>query len=156
MYFRNCKTLDELKAEYRRLAMLHHPDRGGDLETMKRINIEHDRIFEILKARHNETADEYHQTTETAAEFRDILSVLVKLDGLTIELCGCWIWISGDTKKHKDALKAAGCGWSANKMMWYWRHPEDRGHWHSKKTSISEIRRKYGSQIITDAEPMYA
>ena len=28
-YFTNCKTLDELKAEYRRLAMANHPDRGG-------------------------------------------------------------------------------------------------------------------------------
>lgn len=34
-YFNNCNTLDELKKEYRRLAMIHHPDRGGDLETMK-------------------------------------------------------------------------------------------------------------------------
>ena len=29
-YFTNCKNLDELKKEYRRLAMIHHPDRGGD------------------------------------------------------------------------------------------------------------------------------
>ena len=38
MYFTNCKTLDELKAEYRRLAMANHPDRGGDAETMKKIS----------------------------------------------------------------------------------------------------------------------
>ena len=31
-------TLDELKAQYRKLAMMHHPDRGGDLDTMKAIN----------------------------------------------------------------------------------------------------------------------
>ena len=24
-YFTNCRTLDELKKEYRRLAMIHHP-----------------------------------------------------------------------------------------------------------------------------------
>ena len=42
MYFTNCKTLDELKAEYRRLAMANHPDRGGDVETMKQINADHD------------------------------------------------------------------------------------------------------------------
>ena len=38
-YFESCKTLDELKAEYRRLAMANHPDRGGDVETMKQIEI---------------------------------------------------------------------------------------------------------------------
>ena len=32
-YFTSCRTMDELKKEYRRLAMLHHPDHGGDLET---------------------------------------------------------------------------------------------------------------------------
>lgn len=74
-YFTNCKTLDELKAEYRRLAMANHPDRGGDVETMKQINADHDAMFEILKKRHNESADEYHQTTETAEEFRDIIEL---------------------------------------------------------------------------------
>lgn len=37
-YFTNCKNLDELKKEYRRLSMIHHPDRGGDPEIMKAIN----------------------------------------------------------------------------------------------------------------------
>ena len=34
MYFNHCHTLDELKKEYRRLTMKHHPDRGGDTATM--------------------------------------------------------------------------------------------------------------------------
>ena len=37
-YFTECKTLDELKKEYRRLAMQHHPDVGGDTATMQAIN----------------------------------------------------------------------------------------------------------------------
>ena len=37
MFFERCRTLAELKAEYKRLAMLHHPDMGGDLETMKAV-----------------------------------------------------------------------------------------------------------------------
>lgn len=40
-YFSNCRSLDELKAEYRRLTLKHHPDVGGDVETMKEINTEH-------------------------------------------------------------------------------------------------------------------
>ena len=31
-YFINVNTLAELKAQYRRLAMKHHPDRGGNIE----------------------------------------------------------------------------------------------------------------------------
>ena len=148
-YFTNCTTLDELKKEYRRLVMLHHPDRGGDTETMKQINNDHDAMFEVLKKQHNAKADEHHQTTETAEEFRDILNVLLKLDGLEVELCGSWLWIGGNTKEHKDALKAAGCHWSANKKLWYWHHAEEGSRWHRGKRTMGEIRSKYGSQVFT-------
>lgn len=150
-YFENVRTLDELKAEYRRLAMKHHPDRGGDLETMKAINAEHDALFEILKKQHNDSADEYHQTTETAEEFREVIAALLKLDGLTVELCGSWLWISGNTREHKDALKAAGCRWSKQKMMWYWRHPEDKRSYYRSKSTMSDIRLKYGPQVFRGA-----
>ena len=147
-YFKNVTTLDELKKEYRRLAKQHHPDHGGDTATMQAINREYTELFEILKKQHNASADEYHQTTETAEEFREILAVLLGLPGLTVELCGSWLWISGETRQHKDALKAAGCRWSSSKKMWYWRHPEDaRAHYRGKR-SMNEIRSKYGSQVF--------
>lgn len=63
-YFANIKTLDDLKKEFRRLAMIHHPDRGGDVETMKEINNEYDMMFPMLKAA---TAA---QSTETAQSTR--------------------------------------------------------------------------------------
>jgi hypothetical protein len=36
--------LEVVKAAYRALAMLHHPDRGGDIETMAKINSAYDKI----------------------------------------------------------------------------------------------------------------
>lgn len=55
-YFTTCTTLDELKKEFRRLAMLHHPDHGGDTETMKAINAEYDAVFPAFKLAYNRTA----------------------------------------------------------------------------------------------------
>lgn len=150
-YFTNIKTLDELKAAYRRLAMQYHPDRGGDTETMKAINNEHDELFEQLKRQHNASADEYHQTTETPEEFRAIIELLLRLDGLTVELCGSWLWIGGNTREHKDALKAAGCRWSNNKKLWYWHHAEEGRKWRRGKATMSDIRTKYGSQVFDAA-----
>lgn len=147
-YFENITSLDELKKVYRRLAMQHHPDRGGSTEIMKEINREHDALFETLKTQHNAKADQYHKTTETPEEFRNIIEVLLKLDGLEVELCGAWLWIGGNTKKHKSELKKAGCRWSNNKKLWYWRHPEDGAHWSKGRKSIGEIRAKYGSQVF--------
>lgn len=154
-FFENVRTLDDLKKEYRRLAMLHHPDRGGDPEIMKQINNDHDRIFELLKKQHNASHDEAHQTTETPEEFRAIIAALLKLSGLEIELCGAWLWIGGNTKENKEALKAAGCRWSKNKMLWYWRHEEAARPWHRGRASMGAIRAKYGSYVITASGETY-
>lgn len=150
-YFTNVNSLDELKKEYRRLTKLHHPDCGGDTTTMQAINAEHDELFEVLKLKQNaqaeaDTTGRTKKTTETAAEFREIVTLLLKLDGITVELCGSWLWISGETKKHKEQLKAARCRWSSSKKMWYWHHPEEGCRWSRGKSDMGSIRRKYGSQ----------
>lgn len=65
-YFAQCKNLEELKKEFRRLAMIHHPDRGGDVETMKEINNEYDMMFPVLKLKYNQSAAEpTHETAES-------------------------------------------------------------------------------------------
>lgn len=145
-YFANISTLDELKKGYRRLVMLHHPDRGGDTATMAAINTEYETLFQTLKDRHNTYSDDQHQTTETPDEFRQIVEILLNMDGLVVELCGSWLWISGETMKHKDELKAAGCKWAAKKKMWSWHHEEDGRSYYRGKRTMDEIRHKYGSE----------
>lgn len=150
-YFQNINSLDELKKEYRRLTLINHPDRGGDVETMKQINIEYEQRHEELKNHWNATHDEEHQTTETPEEFRDILEKLLKLDGLDIELCGSWLWIGGNTYEHREALKAAGCKWSKPKGKWYWHHVYEGSRHYRGKSTMATIRAKYGSQRIGGA-----
>ena len=43
--FTNCRTLDEVKREYKRLALIYHPDRGGDTGSMQEINRQYDEIM---------------------------------------------------------------------------------------------------------------
>lgn len=148
IYFESCKTLDELKAEYRRLAKLNHPDNGGDTATMQAVNRDYTEAFERLKAQHNATHDEAHQTTEAPEEFIEIISALIRIPGITVELCGAWLWIGGETRAHKDELKAAGCRWSSKKMLWYWRHAEDAAYHRGHTKSMDYIRATYGSQVF--------
>lgn len=147
-FFKNVNSLEALKKEYRRLVMIHHPDHGGNTATMQAINAEHDALFEALKAKHNAEHDAEHQTTETPEEFREIIEALLRMDGVEVELCGSWLWIGGNTRAHKDDLKAAGCRWSSSKKLWYWRHAEDAHRWHRGRSTIGEIRTKYGSQYF--------
>ena len=115
---KSAQDLNELKQLYRTFALQFHPDHGGSEEAMKQINIQFSWCFEYLKNRQNDEAARahnagnwtgYHTTSETPEEFIDIISKLDKLPGLVVELCGRWLWISGDTKKHREALKACGC-----------------------------------------------
>lgn len=65
-YFIGCNNLDELKREYRRLCMLHHPDRGGDTVIMQAINAEYDAVFPRYKIEYNKTsAVKTEETSET-------------------------------------------------------------------------------------------
>ena len=51
-YFKEVETLEDLKRQYRTLAMKNHPDRGGDAELMKAINNEYDAFFKMVKDTH--------------------------------------------------------------------------------------------------------
>lgn len=67
-YFKNVKSLEDLKNQFRELARKNHPDAGGDAETMKAINQEYDQLFPIWKKRFNMASAE--PTTETADSTR--------------------------------------------------------------------------------------
>lgn len=41
-WFNNPQTLEDLKQQYKRLAMAHHPDRGGNTKDMQEINGEYE------------------------------------------------------------------------------------------------------------------
>jgi hypothetical protein len=151
-YFAEVHTLDELKKAYKAAALANHPDLGGDAETMKAINNEYEERFAVLKEAHNFRAanpdNHTHATTEAPRDFIDIIEHLIHMDGLTVELCGCWLWIGGDTMKHKEELKACGCRWSSSKKLWSWHHPEDGSPWHRGHQSMDAIRSKYGSEYF--------
>lgn len=44
-WFNHCQSLEEAKAEYRRLCFMYHPDHGGDHEVMQTIN----RAYSVFK-----------------------------------------------------------------------------------------------------------
>ena len=118
-YFKECKSVEECKKLYKKLAFIHHPDRGGDTETMKAINAEFDYVMEnnIFKSSKKDTSkkDTKKNYDFSSSQFKDIISALVRLDGLKIEITGCFIWVTGNTYANKEVLKQLGFRYSKNK-----------------------------------------
>lgn len=142
-------TLEELKAMYKRLAMQNHPDLGGSTETMQEINTEYETLFARLKNTHrNASGGQYtaaNDNGETAADFVDIIDKLIKLPGIIVELCGSWLWVTGETRAVKEDLKEIGFRWSSNKKAWYY-HEGTYSKRGAQKCSLDDIRDMYGSR----------
>ncbi|MGX2957705.1 DnaJ domain-containing protein, partial [Ursidibacter arcticus] len=142
----NSATKDEIKKAYKKMAIKYHPDRNpAGEEVMKAINA----AFDFLNGLEGEIFT--HTDTENAYNFAEelaeVISNLKKLQGLVIEVCGNWLWISGETKAHKDILKALGCFWATKKLKWYYRPAEHKSRKHARAWDMDEIRSKYGSSI---------
>lgn len=147
-YFTNCKTLEELKATYKKLALKNHPDvAGGSEETMKAINKEYDEVFPRLKNIHtNKDGEQYtKENNETPNEFKDIITAILRMEFVTVEVIGSFLWVSGNTKPYRDELKKLGFKWHQTKACWY-KSPEGYRKYGKKSYSMDEIKEMYGVQ----------
>ena len=74
-YFQNIHSLADLKKEYRRLALQHHPDKGGDTAVMQQVNVEFEKLYDVWKDSTNMSADttgyEYDYSGATAKEYAE-------------------------------------------------------------------------------------
>ena len=147
MYFNNPRTLQELKEQYKNLIKKHHPDIGGTNEAMKTINLEYEELFKILQL----TGNKYEQT-ENINTYKDIINKIIHLN-VNIEICGTWIWVTGDTRPIKEDLKQVGFQWARKKMAWYWRPAGYKKR--SRRTwEMNKIRETFGSQKIKNQEEL--
>ena len=149
-WFTGVRSIDELKDKYKELVKKCHPDiaklRGENThEQMKQINLEYEELFNSLP----KTAQEQAQNANANDGWREVVNAIIHFDGITVELVGSWIWVSGNTYQHKDALKSAGFFWARKKKMWYW-HPAEQVTRSHKPQDMDSIRNKYGSQILAN------
>ena len=143
---------DAVKQAYRVACKKYHPDRNpAGEEMMKAVNAAYEALKGFTgKANEGAASDYGHGLNEA-------ISFALGLSGVVVEICGAWVWLSGNTRAHREALKDSkntlpdgnGFRWAPKKKMWYYR-PADwtsraRGNW-----SMDEIRAEHGSTTVQD------
>lgn len=162
-YFKDVNTLEELRKQYKELLKRYHPDNAnGSTEATQEINAEYDRLFKVLKDRHeSKSADSKESNAKTDFNnmkydftedelLREMLQKVIHFDGITLEIIGNWLWISGNTYQYRKELKDLGFKFAGQKKSWYWHSEAFRKRSH-KKLSMEDIRNYYGStEVETD------
>lgn len=77
----------------------------------------------------------------------EILAKVESMEGVAVEKCGTFLWLSGNTYEHRREIKALGFKWSAGKQKWFLA---PKG-WHGKRGkgwSMDRIRAEHGSEMV--------
>lgn len=139
-------TEESLKAAKKKLSLKYHPDRNPNgAEIMKAVNA----AFDFLE-KHFDKISQFKSNDPAACydygeELSSVLEALNALTGVLFEVIGNWVWIGGETKEHKAALKELGCKWAPKKKQWFYRPEEHKCRFNRREHSLDDIRSKYGS-----------
>lgn len=168
-YFAGC-SLDTVRARYKDLAMMHHPDRGlptSDLRIMQEVNDQYHAFlkgldgkqFEKRSSNPNTTTKEYYtfrydwKSEEKVREKIDQV-IGLKLENITLEVIGSWVWVSGTSKDQANLFNRHGLGFKfcGKHTAWYW-HKTIHLNFKHKRTGLSfdQIKDMHGSENIDHA-----
>ena len=149
-YFDHCRTANDVKQTYKKLARDLHPDCNPGEDTtaeFQEMGRQYEAAWERCKNIHTNAAGETYEkeNTASASEYADLINALLHIPGLMIELCGSWLWITGNTYPARDQLKALGFRYSSKKQAWYFHSEPYRKRSRGEK-SMQDIRDMYGSE----------
>jgi len=140
-----------LKA-YRIKAKQYHPDhKNGDLELMKLVNIAFQTLEDISfqwTSRESENGKRTAPLTETISALWDQIK---HYQGISGEIIGSWLWITGNTYPIKDYLKNLGFRFAHYKQAWYY-HDGDYWKRSRRKFDLEDLRGMWGVEELDKEE----
>jgi len=148
-YFTNCKSNEEVKAEFIKLVKLLHPDNNGNAEEFKKMMSDYQKAFENVKNIFKNQNDEYYTKKdfdEAPEDFQNIINIIVNFENVKIELVGSWLWLSGNTYPYKEELKKLKFNFSKSKKMWFYNNGEAKRN--MRGMSYKEIKNRYEATVI--------
>jgi len=133
--------------------MQNHPDRGGDTETMKAINVEYHKVLQSFDGFKSKGFDDREHTYHYSREGEQLIMnkihelIAIGMINVEIQLIGSWIWITGNTKPYKAQLgkNGAKCKWHNKRTAWYWHKPSKARTKYAKHADLDDIAATYGA-----------
>jgi len=139
---------------FKKLSFERHPDQGGSNEQMILLLESRKCLLDMLRENPEYVEKTSGSEYNISELFSEILDKLNPFDGLEIEACGTWLWVSGNTKPISKQLGKDGVGlrWHGKKKLWYWNPPQEKKRkWYGKSKDMDSIRKTYGSQKFHSA-----
>ncbi|MDP1666874.1 MAG: DnaJ domain-containing protein [Methylobacter sp.] len=130
---------EAIKTAYRKVCIKYRPNKNpAGLKMMKAVNA----AYRFLKETAYNGAEHPIQeevNTDFGDMLNDAINAVIGLDGVSIEICGAWVWLFGNTRAHKESIKASGYRWDNKKAAWYFRPTDsknrNKGDWGMEKVS---------------------
>ena len=150
-YFVDITNIETLRQEFRTLCFSLHPDKGGDRFEFGSMKEEYEHLIEKLaRTEATKAAAENRDckfTFEGEAALMEALQKFMEIPGITIEICGSWLWIAGNTFPVYKLIKNKGAKFSKSKKKWYFSpymsERKRRGHY-----SMNQIRKRFGTETV--------
>lgn len=110
---------EAIKTAYRKACIKYRPNKSqAGPEMMRAVNAAH-RLLKETAYDGIEHPVQEGVNSDYGDMLNDAMNAVIGLDGVSVKVCGAWAWLHGNTKEHKEAIKAAGYRWANKKAAWY-------------------------------------
>lgn len=118
--FESCETLEDLKRVYSD----EYSEAYYSVNSLANLRRAYEHKFDDVKCLHRTKGGKVYSTEsaanhETVGYFPEFVEAISNMEDVYYNIEGTWLWVSGDTKPHREELKRLGLRWAPRRKAWY-------------------------------------
>ena len=117
---RTSETLEDLKKVYAD----EYSEVRYDVDLLTDLDHAWEDNFDAVRCMHRTKGGKVYSTEsaanhETVGYFPEFIEAISNMEAVYYNIEGTWMWVSGNTKPHREELKKFGLRWAPKKQKWY-------------------------------------